>query len=687
MYYAGGTLPFFNCENTNNAPADGSLFLQNGTMGQGSGGYTMNHGNIGTGWHRIAFTVDLSQNLITKWVDGVKAQDWVSAANALDAARRSWQHTVLLFADGDGDDHDATVYVNSVQVRNGKLSDAEMVALGGPAGGGIPQVIPVSNVTGQWDFEFGDLSASVGKDLQYLDGTGTTSNLTVFGTCSALGIPLINGVDAKIMKVPGGAGVNGNNNFGYIMDHQIGPNGGGTRVNQYTIIWDMYYAGGTLPFFNCENTNNAPADGSLFLQNGTMGQGSGGYTMNHGNIGTGWHRIAFTVDLSQNLITKWVDGVKAQDWVSAANALDAARRSWQHTVLLFADGDGDDHDATVYVKSIQVSVGKMSDAQMVALGAPDGKPISVAIPVSSVTGQWDFDFGDLSATVGKDLQYLDGPTGGTSSLTVFGTCSGLGVPLINGVDAKIVEVPGGAGVNGNNNFGYIMDHQIGPNGGGTRVNQYTIIWDMYYAGGTLPFFNCENTNNAPADGSLFLQNGTMGQGSGGYVMDNGPVTTGWHRIAFAVDLSQNLITKWVDGVKAQDWVSAANGLDAARRSWQPTVLLFADGDGDDHDATVYVNSIQVSVGKFSDSQMQALGGAAPGGIPVVIPTGETPPLVSLQNNGNGTLTISWPMSATGYTLTSAPSVPSPSWSPVAGVVNNSVTVTVGPGNQFFRLEK
>ena len=48
-----------------------------------------------------------------------------------------------------------------------------------------------------------------------------TSNLTQFGTCSALGLPLINGVDAPIMKVPGGAGVNGNNNFGYIMDHQI----------------------------------------------------------------------------------------------------------------------------------------------------------------------------------------------------------------------------------------------------------------------------------------------------------------------------------------------------------------------------------------------------------------------------------------------------------------------------------
>src|SRR5262249_44904226 len=211
------------------------LFLQNGQMGQGSGGYGMDHGNITPGWHRLAFAVDLSQNLITKWVDGIKAQDWISGANGLDAARRAWQHTVLLFADGDGDDHDATIYVKSIQVRNGKLTDAQMVALGGPSAQGIPQTIPITFVTGQWDFEFGDLSATVGKDLHFFDGiSGQTGGLTKFGTCSSFSIPLINGVDANIMKVPGGTGVDGNNNFGYICDHQIAPNGGGTKGKQYT---------------------------------------------------------------------------------------------------------------------------------------------------------------------------------------------------------------------------------------------------------------------------------------------------------------------------------------------------------------------------------------------------------------------------------------------------------------------
>ena len=551
----------------------------------------------------------------------------------------------------------------------------------------------VAPVTGQWDFDNCDLTATVGKNLQYLDGTaGTTAGLTAFGTCSSFGLPTINGFDATVIKVPGGAGVNGNNNFGYIMDHQIGPNGGGTLVNQYTIIWDMYWPGGngTIPFFNCQSTNNT-TDGSLFISNGgAMGQGGGGYTMNHGGITAGWHRVAFAVDLSQNLITKWVDGVKAQDWVSGANGLDAARRGWQHTVLLFADGDGDDHDATVYVKSIQVSAGKMNDAQMAALGAPDGKPISVAAPASNVTGQWDFNFGNLSATVGKDLQYLDG-AGTTSNLTVFGTCSALGVPLINGIDAKIIKVPGGAGVNGNNNFGYIMDHQIGPNGGGTLVNQYTIIWDMYWPGGngTIPFFNCQSTNNT-TDGSLFISNGgAMGQGGGGYTMNHGGITAGWHRVAFAVDLSQNLITKWVDGVKAQDWVSGANGLDAARRGWQHTVLLFADGDGDDHDTTVYVKSIQVSAGKLSDAQMAVLGGPSGSGIPIAITVPTVPPQLTIVNNGNGTVTVSWPLSATGWGLENASALANPTvWTLcTSGVVSNSVTLPTGPGAKYFRLHK
>ncbi len=102
--------------------------------------------------------------VITKFVDGIKQQDWVQPG--LDLPRRAWQPTVLLIADGDGDDMIDT-YISSIQVRDGKLSDAQLAVLGQPTSGKIPQVIPETHVTGQWDFQFGDLSATVGKDLQY----------------------------------------------------------------------------------------------------------------------------------------------------------------------------------------------------------------------------------------------------------------------------------------------------------------------------------------------------------------------------------------------------------------------------------------------------------------------------------------------------------------------------------------
>jgi len=187
-----------------------------------------------------------------------------------------------------------------------------------------------------------------------------------------------------------------------------------------------------------------------------------------------------------------------------------------------------------------------------------------------------------------------------------------------------------------------------------------------------------------ADGSLFIQNGDMGQGSGGYTMNNGPITEGWHRVAFAADLSQNLITKWVGGVKAQDWVSSANSLDTPRRAWQPIVLLFADGDGDDHTAGVYVKSIQASSGKLSDAWMEALGGPSSTNIPAVAPVTMTPIPISFTRYG-ASLTLSWPATATGWTLQSTPSLGNPTWQTVPGVVSNSVAVPLAPGNEFFRL--
>src|SRR5262247_2197769 len=67
--------------------------------------------------------------------------------------------------------------------------------------------------TGQWDFENGDLTATVGSALTYVDGAGGATQLgTQFGTTTALGIPDINGTPANVMKFPIAT-----NGMGYLM--------------------------------------------------------------------------------------------------------------------------------------------------------------------------------------------------------------------------------------------------------------------------------------------------------------------------------------------------------------------------------------------------------------------------------------------------------------------------------------
>ena len=64
---------------------------------------------------------------------------------------------------------------------------------------------------------------------------------------------------------------------------------------------------------------------------------------------------------------------------------------------------------------------------------------------------------------------------------------------------------------------------------------------------------------------------------------------------------------------------------------------------------------------------------------------EAPPAITIGLSGNQ-VTLSWPASAVGFTLESSDDLLGTTWTPVSGVVGNTVTLDVGPGNQFFRLK-
>jgi hypothetical protein len=662
---------------------DGDLFWQGNNFGQGTDGYRGTSAFTPGTWHRVVAAYDMAANppVVTKYVDGIKQDDW-TANQGLDNPRRALLPTAILFADGDQDER-REMWVNSIQIRSGKLSDAEIVLLGGPSAEGIPATVPRSNVTGQWDFERGDLSPTIGKPLQYLDGPGgLTETGTQFGTASALTLPALPDGDAGVMRVPGDVV----REIGYLMDHGIAPNGGGTRVNQYTLIMDVLVSEtgpGAASLWQTGATNNTD-DGDLFWQGSNFGQGTDGYRGNGAFTAGAWHRVVAAYDMAASppVVTKYVDGIKQDDW-TANQGLDNPRRSLGPLAILFADGDQDER-REMWVSSVQIRSGKLSDAEIVLLGGPSANGIPVAVPQSNVAGQWDFDRGDLSATIGKPLLYLDGEAGLTQTGTQFGTATDLGVVAIDSGEAHIMRVPGDVV----REIGYIMEHGIAPNGGGTRVNQYTLIMDVLVSEsgpGAASLWQTSSTNNTD-DGDLFWQGNNFGQGTDGYV-GTGAFTAGaWHRVAAAYDMAANppVVTKYVDGIKQDDW-TANQGLDNTRRSLSPIAILFGDGDQDER-REMWVNSIQIRSGKLSDAELEALGTPTAAGIPIILEVDPVvpPPTITVTKVQQG-VQISWPATATGFILQRRTSLSAGTWETVPGVTGNSATLPSTGAAEYFRL--
>jgi hypothetical protein len=665
---------------------DGDLFWQGNNFGQGGGGYNGTGQFTAGAWHRVVAAYDMAATppVVTKYVDGVKQDDW-TANQGLDNPRRALQPTAILFGDGDQDER-RVMYVNSVQIRAGKLTDAEMVILGGPDAAGIPRQIPTANVAGQWDFNSGNLAASIGKPLAYLDGVGgLTETGTTYGTPADFSIDELPGgtVDApsKVMRAPGEL----DRNIGYVMTHGISPNGGGTLVNQYTLIMDVLVdpAGpGAASLWQTSSPTNTD-DGDLFWQGSNFGQGGGGYNGTGQFTAGAWHRVAIAYDMAATppVAVKYVDGVKQDDW-TANQGLDNPRRALQPTAILFGDGDQDER-RVMYVNSVQIRPVRLSDAQLALLGGPHTSGIPVELPGSDVAGQWDFDRGTLAATVGAPLQYLDGVGGLTETGTQYGVTTDVGVDDIGGQPAQVMVVPGDL----DRNIGYIMTHRIAPNGGGTLVNQYTLIMDVQIATGgpgAASMLQVSSPTNTD-DGDLFWQGSNFGQGGGGY-NGTGEFTAGaWHRVAASYNMAANppVVVKYVNGVFQDNW-TANQGLDNPRRALQPTAVLFGDGDQDER-RQWWVNSIQIRAGALNGEQLASLGGPQAGGIPLVLPDLSAPELSF--GRGQSSFVVTWPKETTGWALQSSANLSA--WANVAGVTNNSAVIATSPATPqvYFRLKK
>ena len=149
---------------------------------------------------------------------------------------------------------------------------------------------------------------------------------------------------------------------------------------------------------------------------------------------------------------------------------------------------------------------------------------------------------------------------------------------------------------------YLLVHNISPNGGGSKVNNYTIVMDvkipthgLWYA-----FYQTEPANTA--DGDWFINlSGNMGVGTSGYtatILRPGE----WYRVAICAN-GGSRHDYYIDGQKALDGNS--DGVDG-RFALDTQVLFFADNNSEDN--TLDVADIKIFSRDLSDLEMQELGG-------------------------------------------------------------------------------
>jgi hypothetical protein len=312
--------------------------------------------------------------------------------------------------------------------------------------------------------------------------------------------------------------------------------------------------------------------------------------------------------------------------------------------------------------------------------------LTVINPPVPVTGQWDFNSGNLAATIGRDLEYYDLSV---ETNTLFGTTTSFGIADIAGLPANVMGFTppsGNSGVPGANPGieawgGYKMFHGAAPNGGGTNINQYTLIFDVLYPTTSDHSWRAilqasTNVFTGGDDSEFYIDDDSDGIGIND-IYDGFVTPDVWHRIALAVDSAgpglHPVVEKFIDGVKVGEQTTGLGTALDDRFSLNPLLaLLFAEDNGFNNDA--YVSSIQFRSGRLSDAVIAAMGGPTASKI-----SGPVGPISVSQQGGN--VIIQW----SGNTLLSADAITGP-WTPVVGASKPYTVPLPLSTKKFYRAE-
>lgn len=249
-----------------------------------------------------------------------------------------------------------------------------------------------SGVTGLWRFESLDtntgratMAATIGSDM-------TNSNPN---NGSFLGMPSVQiGTDSSPFLYQDSGSAQSRSHDWFTAPHGIAPNGGGTYVNEYTLLWDYRQTSGIGNWNSFYQTRSpvvdtGASDGDLFTNaQSQIGIGATGYSTESYNTGQ-WNRIVLSVD-NDNFFRVYVNGVLFLD--GAGQPTDG-RFSLEPEVHLLVDNNWEDQWGQLgtfmawdhALTSSQVAgMGGWEEDQSVETGNPFPTPLTIPEPSSMI---------------------------------------------------------------------------------------------------------------------------------------------------------------------------------------------------------------------------------------------------------------------------------------------------------------
>ena len=304
--------------------------------------------------------------------------------------------------------------------------------------------------------------------------------------------------------------------------------------------------------------------------------------------------VEIQVDWGDGTIAEWSDPVPSGQAVVFSRAF---RQAGTYTVRARARGANG-------VPSEWVEI------QQVSVAPPEGA-------LDGLVGLWEFADGDDigRATYGFDLDIV-----GSEPSHEETRADGRDLPFsLDGVITTVHGVP--------NHL--VATHNIGASGGGSRSNEYTLVFDVLVpgTGEWRCFYQTDPTNASNNDGEYFVRNSDNSLGRASISYGPPAAENRWMRLVITADLAESgFFRTYIDGALHHNHSKPALDSDF---SLDPSELLFfADNDGENH--PLVISKVAMVNRALDAAEVESLGGP---GLSLIVPEGNTAPEVIAQTAG------------------------------------------------------